>query len=199
MKLTSRMLIDWVSNGPTSIPVSPSTCRTSLTWYRPLWITVSLMKSMGMSISKCENLPLTASFPVVLLMRCRREPELPVGEQKRDPLDFALWKAAKPGEPAWDSPWGRAAPVGILNVLPCLPKYLGKTFDIHGGGADLIFPHHENEIAQSEGCNGCESVHYWIHNGFITINSEKCPNLWGTFSFSGTFLINSPALWFVFI
>ena len=103
LKLTSRMLIDWVSNGQTSIPVSPSTCRTSLTWYRPLWITVSLMKSMGMSISKCENLPLTASFPVVLLMRCRQEPEL-------------LW-ASRNGI-LWTSPYGKPQnPENLLGIV----------------------------------------------------------------------------------
>lgn len=96
-----------------------------------------------------------------------------VGEQKRDPLDFALWKAAKPGEPAWDSPWGKGRPGWHIECSAMSAKYLGKTFDIHGGGADLIFPHHENEIAQSEGANCCESAHYWLHNGFITINCEK--------------------------
>lgn len=96
-----------------------------------------------------------------------------VGEQKRDPLNFALWKAAKQGEPSWDSPWGKGRPGWHIECSAMSTKYLGKTFDIHGGGADLIFPHHENEIAQSEGANRCESVHYWLHNGFITINSEK--------------------------
>ena len=104
-----------------------------------------------------------------------------VGEQKRDPLDFALWKAAKPGEPAWDSPWGQGRPGWHIECSAMSSKYLGKTFDIHGGGADLIFPHHENEIAQSEGCNGCQSVNYWVHNGFITINSEKMSKSLGNF------------------
>ena len=104
-----------------------------------------------------------------------------VGEQKRDPLDFALWKAAKPGEPYWESPWGKGRPGWHIECSAMSTKYLGKTFDIHGGGADLIFPHHENEIAQSEACNGCESVHYWMHNGFITINSEKMSKSLGNF------------------
>ncbi len=104
-----------------------------------------------------------------------------VDEQKRDPLDFALWKAAKPGEPYWESPWGKGRPGWHIECSTMSTKYLGKTFDIHGGGADLIFPHHENEIAQSEGCNGCESVHYWLHNGFITINSEKMSKSLGNF------------------
>ena len=104
-----------------------------------------------------------------------------VDESKRDPLDFALWKAAKPGEPYWESPWGKGRPGWHIECSAMSTKYLGKTFDIHGGGADLIFPHHENEIAQSEGCNGCESVHYWLHNGFITINSEKMSKSLGNF------------------
>lgn len=104
-----------------------------------------------------------------------------VGEQKRDPLDFALWKAAKPGEPYWESPWGKGRPGWHIECSTMSTKYLGKTFDIHGGGADLIFPHHENEIAQSEGCNGCKSVNYWLHNGFITINSEKMSKSLGNF------------------
>lgn len=104
-----------------------------------------------------------------------------VGESKRDPLDFALWKAAKPGEPYWNSPWGKGRPGWHIECSAMSTKYLGKTFDIHGGGADLIFPHHENEIAQSEGCNGCESAHYWLHNGFITINSEKMSKSLGNF------------------
>lgn len=96
-----------------------------------------------------------------------------VGEQKKDPLDFALWKAAKPGEPYWESPWGKGRPGWHIECSAMSKKYLGDTFDIHGGGADLIFPHHENEIAQSEGCTGHPFVHYWLHNGFITINQEK--------------------------
>lgn len=104
-----------------------------------------------------------------------------VGEQKRDPLDFALWKKAKPGEPAWSSPWGEGRPGWHIECSAMSKKYLGDTFDIHGGGADLIFPHHENEIAQSEGCNNCKSVNYWIHNGFITINSEKMSKSLGNF------------------
>ncbi|MBO8129344.1 MAG: cysteine--tRNA ligase [Peptococcaceae bacterium] len=96
-----------------------------------------------------------------------------VDPNKRDPLDFALWKAAKPGEPFWDSPWGRGRPGWHIECSAMSLKYLGTAFDIHGGGADLIFPHHENEIAQSEGATGETFARYWIHNGFITINKEK--------------------------
>lgn len=96
-----------------------------------------------------------------------------VNEGKRNPGDFAVWKGAKPGEPAWDSPWGPGRPGWHIECSAMSIHYLGKTFDFHGGGSDLIFPHHENEIAQSEGCTGCTFVHYWLHNGFITINQEK--------------------------
>ncbi|MEN2994510.1 MAG: cysteine--tRNA ligase [Thermodesulfovibrio sp.] len=96
-----------------------------------------------------------------------------VHEKKRNPLDFALWKASKPGEPWWDSPWGKGRPGWHIECSAMSIKYLGETFDIHGGGADLIFPHHENEIAQSEAFTGKSFVKYWIHNGFVTINKEK--------------------------
>ena len=95
------------------------------------------------------------------------------GEGKRDPMDFALWKAAKPGEPAWDSPWGRGRPGWHIECSAMSTDLLGNHFDIHGGGADLSFPHHENEIAQSEGCTGETFVNYWMHNGFVRINEEK--------------------------
>ncbi len=104
-----------------------------------------------------------------------------VGDIKRDPLDFALWKAAKPGEPAWDSPWGKGRPGWHIECSAMSCKYLGETFDIHGGGADLIFPHHENEVAQSEGASGKPFVNYWMHNGFITVNQEKMSKSLGNF------------------
>ena len=92
---------------------------------------------------------------------------------KEDPADFAVWKAAKPGEPYWESPWGHGRPGWHIECSAMARKHLGKTIDLHAGGQDLIFPHHENEIAQSEGCTGCKFVNYWLHNGFITINQEK--------------------------
>jgi cysteinyl-tRNA synthetase len=103
------------------------------------------------------------------------------GEVKRDPLDFALWKAAKPGEPAWDSPWGPGRPGWHIECSAMSTKALGDTFDIHGGGADLTFPHHENEIAQSEGATGHPFVRYWMHNGFVRINDEKMSKSLGNF------------------
>ena len=103
------------------------------------------------------------------------------GEAKRDPLDFALWKAAKPGEPAWDSPWGRGRPGWHIECSAMSTSALGDTFDIHGGGADLTFPHHENEIAQSEGATGHPFVRYWMHNGFVRVKEEKMSKSLGNF------------------
>jgi cysteinyl-tRNA synthetase len=96
-----------------------------------------------------------------------------VDERKNNPLDFALWKASKPGEPSWDSPWGKGRPGWHIECSAMSQCYLGETFDIHGGGQDLIFPHHENEIAQSEAASGKPFVRYWLHNGFVNINKEK--------------------------
>jgi len=95
------------------------------------------------------------------------------GELKRDPMDFALWKAAKPGEVTWASPWGPGRPGWHIECSAMSEAHLGRTFDIHAGGKDLQFPHHENEIAQSEAAHGCEYVRYWMHNGFVTIDDEK--------------------------
>ncbi|GIW43178.1 MAG: cysteine--tRNA ligase [Candidatus Binatia bacterium] len=104
-----------------------------------------------------------------------------VDERKRHPMDFALWKASKPGEPAWASPWGPGRPGWHIECSAMAAKYLGQPFDIHGGGADLIFPHHENEIAQSEGAYGCEFARYWLHNGLVTIGAEKMSKSLGNF------------------
>ena len=103
------------------------------------------------------------------------------GEQKRNPMDFALWKAAKPGEPSWDSPWGPGRPGWHIECSAMSSSLLGDSFDIHGGGRDLIFPHHENEIAQSEGASGRPFVKYWLHNGFVNVNHEKMSKSLGNF------------------
>ncbi len=103
-----------------------------------------------------------------------------VGDVKKDPLDFALWKAAKPVEPAWDSPWGLGRPGWHIECSAMSCRYLGGSFDIHGGGADLVFPHHENELAQSRAA-GYEFARYWLHNGFITVNEEKMSKSLGNF------------------
>lgn len=105
-----------------------------------------------------------------------------VDERKNHPMDFALWKSAKPGEPAWESPWGQGRPGWHIECSAMSLKYLGNSFDFHGGGSDLIFPHHENEIAQSEAYTGEEPfVRYWLHNGFITVNEEKMSKSLGNF------------------
>ena len=95
------------------------------------------------------------------------------GDIKEDPMDFCLWKGAKLGEPYWESPWGKGRPGWHIECSAMAGRYLGKTIDIHCGGLDLIFPHHENEIAQSEAANGCDFAHYWMHNGFINVDNHK--------------------------
>jgi cysteinyl-tRNA synthetase len=104
-----------------------------------------------------------------------------VAAGKRDPLDFVLWKRSKPGEPAWPSPWGEGRPGWHIECSAMSCALLGETFDIHGGGADLQFPHHENEIAQSEGAFGGNMVNYWIHNGFVRVDNEKMSKSLGNF------------------
>ena len=96
-----------------------------------------------------------------------------VTEIKEDPMDFCLWKSAKPGEPYWESPWGNGRPGWHIECSAMAGRFLGKTIDIHCGGQDLIFPHHENEIAQSECANGCDFAHYWMHNGYINVDNRK--------------------------
>jgi cysteinyl-tRNA synthetase len=104
-----------------------------------------------------------------------------VDERKRNPMDFALWKASKEGEPSWDSPWGKGRPGWHIECTAMAIKHLGESIDIHGGGADLTFPHHENEIAQSEAFTGKPFARYWVHNGFITIDKEKMSKSLGNF------------------
>lgn len=104
-----------------------------------------------------------------------------IGELKKEPMDFALWKNAKPGEPYWESPWGKGRPGWHIECSAMVRRYLGETIDIHCGGQDLIFPHHENEIAQSECCNGVPFANYWMHNGFITVDKVKMSKSLGNF------------------
>ena len=104
-----------------------------------------------------------------------------VDDAKRHPMDFALWKAQKPGEPAWPSPWGMGRPGWYIECSAMSMKYLGETIDIHCGGKDLLFPHHENEIAQSEGATGKPFVHYWMHNGHINVDNQKMSKSLGNF------------------
>ncbi|HZK42997.1 MAG TPA: cysteine--tRNA ligase [Syntrophomonadaceae bacterium] len=116
-----------------------------------------------------------------------------VDERKEEPVDFALWKLAKPGEPAWESPWSKGRPGWHIECSVMSTKYLGDTIDIHGGGSDLIFPHHENEIAQAEALTGKTFVKYWMHNGFITINNEKMSKSLGNFFVLRDILAKYPA------
>ena len=104
-----------------------------------------------------------------------------IGELKREPMDFALWKGAKPGEPYWESPWGKGRPGWHIECSAMVHRFLGDTIDIHCGGQDLIFPHHENEIAQSECCNGVPFSHYWMHNGYINVDNVKMSKSLGNF------------------
>jgi cysteinyl-tRNA synthetase len=126
-------------------------------------------------------------FPAYLKLSGRSLEEMQAGariapgEHKRNPMDFALWKAAKLGEPAWDSPWGPGRPGWHIECSAMSMKYLSESFDIHGGGKDLVFPHHENEIAQSEGATGKPFVRYWLHNGFVNVNQEKMSKSLGNF------------------
>lgn len=117
-----------------------------------------------------------------------------IDERKEHPMDFALWKSAKPGEPAWESPWGPGRPGWHIECSTMSLKYLGNSFDFHGGGSDLIFPHHENELAQSEAYTGASPfVRYWLHNGFITVNEEKMSKSLGNFFLVKDILEHYPA------
>ncbi|HBH96765.1 MAG TPA: cysteine--tRNA ligase, partial [Candidatus Omnitrophica bacterium] len=121
------------------------------------------------AVRKCEGYGRLSGRSVDELQSgARVEP----GERKQDPLDFALWKAAKPGEPSWKSPWGEGRPGWHIECSTMSTKYLGDTFDLHGGGVDLVFPHHENEIAQAQAA-GKPFARGWVHNGLLTVNGEK--------------------------
>jgi cysteinyl-tRNA synthetase len=130
-----------------------------------------------------------ASYPGYLGLSGRKLDDMKAGaservgaeKRTRHPMDFALWKAAKPGEPAWDSPWGPGRPGWHIECSTMSAKYLGDVFDIHGGGADLVFPHHENERAQSWASSGEEFVRYWMHNGFVKVDDEKMSKSLGNF------------------
>ena len=129
----------------------------------------------------------TSAFPAYGALSGQNLEDLEAGARvevdnvKKNPADFAVWKAQKPGEPAWDSPWGPGRPGWHIECSAMSMTYLGETFDIHGGGKDLLFPHHENEVAQSEGATGKPYVHYWMHNGFINVDNEKMSKSLGNF------------------
>lgn len=129
----------------------------------------------------------TSAFPAYGALSGQNLEDLEAGARvevdnvKKNPADFAVWKAQKPGEPAWESPWGMGRPGWHIECSAMSMTYLGETFDIHGGGKDLLFPHHENEVAQSEGATGKPYVHYWMHNGFINVDNEKMSKSLGNF------------------
>ena len=127
---------------------------------------------------KCEGYGKLSHQPLEELESGAR---ISVGEHKEDPLDFVLWKSAKPGEPHWTSRWGEGRPGWHIECTAMIHKHLGETIDIHCGGQDLIFPHHENEIAQSECCTGKEYAHYWMHNGYINVDNKKMSKSLGNF------------------
>lgn len=129
-------------------------------------------------VEKCENY---GKLIHQSLDDLRSGARIDVDERKRSPLDFALWKAVKPGEPSWKSPWGDGRPGWHIECSAMSNKYLGKTIDIHGGAVDLIFPHHTNEIAQSECANGCCFVNYWMHNAYINVDNRKMSKSLGNF------------------
>lgn len=129
-------------------------------------------------VSKFENYGRLSGKRTEELMAGAR---ISVDERKRNPLDFVLWKSQKPGEPVWDSPWGPGRPGWHIECSSMSMKYLGPSFDIHAGGVDLVFPHHENEIAQSEAATGQKFVRYWLHNGFLQIEGEKMAKSLGNF------------------
>ncbi|MEW5914567.1 MAG: cysteine--tRNA ligase [Thermodesulfobacteriota bacterium] len=134
------------------------------------------------------------SFPAYGKLSGRRLEEMQAGariavdERKQNPMDFVLWKGSKPGEPSWDSPWGPGRPGWHIECSVMSQEYLGATFDIHGGGEDLVFPHHENEVAQAEALSGQPFARYWIHNGFVRVNQEKMSKSLGNFFTVGDIL-----------
>lgn len=128
-----------------------------------------------------ESFPEYGKLSKQCLADLRSGTRVDIDDRKKDPMDFALWKACKPGEPSWDSPWGKGRPGWHIECSAMATKYLGESIDIHGGGSDLIFPHHENEIAQSEAACGGQFVKYWLHNAFLLIDMEKMSKSLGNF------------------
>ena len=133
------------------------------------------------SISGCGASRATASSPARAWRTWWSGARIEVDPHKEDPLDFVLWKGSKPGEPAWPSPWGPGRPGWHIECSAMSMHYLGETFDLHGGGQDLVFPHHENELAQSEAATGQPFARFWLHHGLLTINQEKMSKSLGNF------------------
>lgn len=150
-------------------------------------ITALLAKNLAYTADNGDVYYAVHNFPHYGKLSGKSLEDLRAGERveidgyKRDPLDFVLWKTAKPDEPSWDSPWGKGRPGWHIECSAMSEHYLGVQFDIHGGGQDLQFPHHENEIAQSEGVHGHQHVNYWMHNGFVRVDNEKMSKSLGNF------------------
>jgi len=150
-------------------------------------VSALLAKNLAYTASNGDVYYAVHNFPYYGKLSGKSLEDLRAGERveidgsKRDPLDFVLWKAAKPDEPSWDSPWGKGRPGWHIECSAMSEYYLGAQFDIHGGGQDLQFPHHENEIAQSEGVHGHQHVNYWMHNGFVRVDNEKMSKSLGNF------------------
>ena len=172
-----------------ALGIRPATVHPRATEHIPQIIAmVEQLISKGMAYESSGTVYYhTASFPEYGKLSGQNLEDLEEGarvdvdDEKRSPADFALWKAAKPGEPFWDSPWGQGRPGWHIECSVMSTEYLGDTLDIHSGGHDLIFPHHENEIAQSEGATGHPFVRYWMHNGFLNIDNEKMSKSRGNF------------------
>ncbi len=187
-QLADRFIAEYFTDAK-ALGIRPATVHPRATEHIPQ-ITKLIQKLVDNGLAYCVNGDVyyrVRSFPRYGCLCGQKLDDLESGarvdvdESKEDPLDFALWKAQKPGEPAWDSPWGKGRPGWHIECSAMSMAYLGETFDIHAGGKDLLFPHHENEIAQSEGATGKPYVHYWMHNGFINIDNEKMSKSKGNF------------------
>ncbi|MBA4142838.1 MAG: cysteine--tRNA ligase [Nitrosospira sp.] len=187
--LTARF-IQAMEEDAAALGVEPLSCEPRATHHvenMVAMIRVLVEKKFAYAASNGDVYFAVHSFPGYGKLSGKSLEDLRAGERvtidpyKKDPLDFVLWKAAKPGEPRWDSPWGKGRPGWHIECSAMSEHYLGDHFDIHGGGQDLQFPHHENEIAQSEGAHGHPFVNYWMHNGFVRVNDEKMSKSLGNF------------------
>lgn len=187
--LTDRF-IDAMHEDATSLGIEPPSMEPRATDHMPNIISMIeklIEKNHAYAAHNGDVYYKVSSFPEYGKLSGRNPEDLRAGarieidEAKQDPLDFVLWKAAKPGEPYWDSPWGHGRPGWHIECSAMSTHHLGNSFDIHGGGHDLQFPHHENEIAQSEACTGEHFANYWLHNGFIRFNEEKMSKSLGNF------------------
>jgi len=173
-----------------ALSVKPSTIQTKATEYvNPMIEIVKTLEQKGYAYEldgdvyfEIEKFEKYGKLSKQNLEELREGARVDVNDNKKHPHDFVLWKSEKPGEPSWDSPWGKGRPGWHIECSAMSQSNLGQPFDIHGGGADLTFPHHEDEIAQSEAAFGAQFCNYWLHNGFITVNKEKMSKSLGNFS-----------------